>query len=264
MADLWNYRVRTLPPAVPAEFVSLAPGAVSNSASGNALVAPGSLISVRGDNFSSRTYTASTTPLPKTLGGTTVSVGGQAIPLLVVSPGQIVAQLPAGTPGGNSSLKVIRAGQDSDAVQFFVEAIAPGLFTWTNGRGIIAGIPEDPGADLQRGLVLNRDFSFNSPGNPAARGDVIVIYGTGQGPVEPPVADGAVAPAFPLSNTPVDPEVTIGGLPGAVRLSCLVPDLIGLWQIDVEVPAEAPTGDSVPVRVKMAGAESNTVLISVR
>ncbi len=66
------------------------PTAVLNAASLQpGPVAPGSLITIVGSNLASATMTASSTSLPRSLGGVTLSVNGIAVPILYVSAGQI-------------------------------------------------------------------------------------------------------------------------------------------------------------------------------
>ena len=44
----------------------------------------------------------------------------------------------------------------------------------------------------------------------------------------------------------------------------LAAGLVGVYQVNVEVPADAPTGDSVPVIVGIGGRGTNTAKISIR
>jgi uncharacterized protein (TIGR03437 family) len=70
-----------------------------NAADHTAPVAPGTIITVFGDSLASKVISATGTPLPTVLAGTSVEVKGQAIPLFFVSPGQIDAQMPFGVSG---------------------------------------------------------------------------------------------------------------------------------------------------------------------
>ena len=60
------------------------------------------------------------------------------------------------------------------------------------------------------------------------------------------------------------PTVTIGGLPAMVLFSGLTPDPVGLYQINAEVPTNAPTASAVSVAVSIGGVPSNTVLMAVQ
>ena len=43
----------------------------------------------------------------------------------------------------------------------------------------------------------------------------------------------------------------------------LAPNGVGLFQVNVQIPASAPAGDAVPVVMSMGAAMSNTVTIAV-
>jgi len=50
---------------------------------------------------------------------------------------------------------------------------------------------------------------------------------------------------------------------GDVKYSGLAPGYIGLWQINMVIPAGVTTG-AVPIRVVINGTPSNTVSVAVR
>jgi uncharacterized protein (TIGR03437 family) len=71
----------------------------------------------------------------------------------------------------------------------------------------------------------------------------------------------------PLSATTTTPSVTIGGMPAPATdgfFSGLAPGFVGLYQINVQVPQNAPTGDAVQLMINIGGATSNTVTIAVQ
>jgi uncharacterized protein (TIGR03437 family) len=96
------------------------------------------------------------------------------------------------------------------------------------------------------------------------KGEFVAIYCTGLGPVTPPVPEGVMAPVSPLSLTTNPPVVTIGEVPAEVFFSGLAPTLAGLYQINVRVPHDSPSGDAVPLVVSIDGAISNTVTVALR
>jgi hypothetical protein len=81
-----------------------------------------------------------------------------------------------------------------------------------------------------------------------------------------PPADGAPAPSTPpLATTVVTPTVSIGGIAAAhVVYAGLSPGQVGLYQIDVEIPAEAPSGSAIPVQVAVGSQVSNTATIAIQ
>jgi len=79
----------------------IAQAGILSVASSSTIVKAGAQFSISGCNLASTTLTADPTfSLPTILGATSVTVNGVAVPLMSVSPAQIVAQLPAAiTPG---------------------------------------------------------------------------------------------------------------------------------------------------------------------
>ena len=121
-------------------------------------------------------------------------------------------------------------------------------------RGSVTVIPTAPGVFAAAGPDgrLNR----------VRPGQVLTIYATGQGDVAPPVEDGAPTPVQPPAATPARPDVFIGYKSAPVLFSGLAPGYIGLWQLNVAVPPDAPVGATVPVIVNQA-ITSNALLIAV-
>ncbi len=235
-------------PAVPA-------GGVANGASfaPNAPVAAGSLVSIFGTNLGPATpASAPSLPLPTTLSGVRVTVGGRAAPLIYVSSGQINCQLPFELAGQTSVPVVVESdGVSSSPVMLSLAASAPGIFTLTvSGR--------------TQGAVLNENDSLNTTSNPARSGEVIQVFATGQGAVTNAPATGAGAPASPLATTPATPVVLVGGVQALVLFSGLTPGYVGLWQVNARVPSGVTPGDSVTLQIVHNGAISNTAMISVR
>jgi uncharacterized protein (TIGR03437 family) len=115
-----------------------------------------------------------------------------------------------------------------------------------------------------QGAILNQDWSVNRAALPAARGDILMLFGTGGGVTSPPSSDGQFT-AGTLDLT-VKPTVTIGGADGVVWYAGAAPGSVaGVFQINVQVPDAAPTGDKVPIVVKSGGASSPaTVTVAVR
>ncbi|HZT32458.1 MAG TPA: hypothetical protein VFA33_21390 [Bryobacteraceae bacterium] len=234
----------------------LSPGgtalAATNAASGaqNSLV-PGSIVSIYGANLASSAAAAPAYPLPLSLAGITVSIGGLPAPLFYVSPMQINAQVPFAVPAGAATLTVSSGGAAIGTAAVTIRSTAPGLFTLAQGRA----------------AALNQDYSVNSPGQPAAAGTILAAFLTGLGPVDNPVPDGAAAPANPLSQTIAPVSAAIGGVPAQVVFSGLAPGFAGLYQVNLVVPQLAP-GD-YPLEVSTGGGSgkavsSNAATVSVR
>ena len=191
----------------------------------------------------SGTAAATATPLPVSLSDTSVLVGGTAAPLFFVSPGQINAVLSNSLPtGGTVDVKVIRnsTGQLYGGAELALASASPAFFT---------GNQAGTGQIIAQNFA---DYTLNTATNPVARGQTLILYGTGVGPVPDAPADGtAPTGAAPAA---VKPQVLIGSakafLPDAnVLYSGLAPGLVGVWQLNILIPSDATTGGSVPLKV---------------
>jgi uncharacterized protein (TIGR03437 family) len=58
--------------------------------------------------------------------------------------------------------------------------------------------------------------------------------------------------------------VTIGDRPATVSFSGLFPGSVGLYRVDVQVPADASSGDAIPLVLTIGDVTANTVTIAVR
>jgi len=92
-------------------------------------------------------------------------------------------------------------------------------------------------------VALNQDNTQNSPSNPIPRGQVIQIYAYRQGPVSNPPPDGNRQ--YRPGSTGANPAGDYRSAFDArfhIQYSGLAPDLVGLWQIDVQIPMTATNG----------------------
>ena len=71
-------------------------------------------------------------------------------------------------------------------------------------------------------------------------------------------------PAEPLARTTAQPSVIIGGRSATVSFSGLAPGLIGVYQINVQVPSGAATGDAVPISLSIGEVNSNAPTIAIQ
>jgi uncharacterized protein (TIGR03437 family) len=254
VADLGNNRVLHFArPAVAANLALLDP---------TVPVAPGSLVTLA-TSVTDADLSASG-PLPKSLGGREVLVDDAVGPIMRLAPDRVDFQLPAATPVGTHTVAVrlSNTGEWLAAGMVIVIAASPGLFMTGDGSG--------------QGQVLNADRTANSPANPALRGSIIEISGTGQGDVIPPVADGQLAPegtvtvATPTADestcgtSPSSVCVAIGGSLADIQFSGLAAGSAGVWKLRVKVPADTPVQADVPVTAVVRLRPSNTVTIAVK
>jgi glucose/arabinose dehydrogenase len=110
----------------------------------------------------------------------------------------------------------------------FGEDEARELYLADHGGGVLYRIAGDPA------LVTAE--------RPAVPGEIVYFYVTGLGPVENVPPTGAAAPRAPLSPLRGPVTLTLGGRPADILFAGLAPGLVGVYQINVRVPADASPG----------------------
>ena len=98
---------------------------------------------------------------------------------------------------------------------------------------------------------------------PANRLEFISIFCTGLGDVTNRPPSGEPPSGKALSVTVETPTATIGSVEVPVSFSGLT-GFVGLYQVNMQVPSEAPTGDAVEVVITIGGVISNTVTVAVQ
>ena len=221
---------------------------IVNAASGVAAIAPGSLISIYGLNLAAGNGSAAGVPLPDRLNGTSVTINGTPAPLIFVSPLQLNAQVPFEINTGTATLLVQAGTLQSAPVPFNVTATAPGVLTMARSTHAIG--------------QNHTDQSVNSADAPAAPGQYVTVYLTGQGAVDPPVLTGAAPPtgAFSVPLAPI--QAWVGGQPAQVAFAGLAPGFVGLLQMNIVIP-DVPDGEQ-PFDVTIGGVAANRTVLSVR
>jgi uncharacterized protein (TIGR03437 family) len=127
-----------------------------------------------------------------------------------------------------------------------------------------------PGAFQSSGSAIIEDYRGTDPAflvtptAPAQAGDLLVIYCAGLGVTNPPVADGAASPSSPPAQTQSPVTVSIGGQIASVAFAGLTPTLVGLYQVNVVMPAGVTPGNAVPVMLTVAGQTSPAAIISTQ
>ncbi len=148
------------------------------------------------------------------------------------------------------------AGQDHVLVQQLLEgalsapasvsvaASAPGVFAGPAGSG--------------NAVAYNDDWGLNSASHPAPKGSTVHLWMTGDGLQNRSLVEGTIlAPWFASPPSPVLPvQVAIGGAQASATASAAAGSVAGLTQVDVIVPAGAPSGSAVPLLVAVGTASS--------
>jgi uncharacterized protein (TIGR03437 family) len=212
-------------------------------------IAPGTIVQIYGSGLAAQTVAGSTLPLLTSLGGTSVIIGGIAAPLYFVSPGQVNAQVPFELTAGQPYEVIVNANGALTTPQTIqAGTVSPGIAEYASGYAIAQHVANS---------------SLITDASPAMPGEYVVVYLAGMGPTNVPVASGAVSPTSPLAQTTDVPTITLNGEAVTnVLFSGLTPTLAGLYQIDLQVPANAPNGDLTLV-VNQPGFQGTPVILPV-
>jgi sugar lactone lactonase YvrE len=227
------------PPNVTVTIAGMAATSINSNAPP---LAPGELASVYGTNLATAVFQASSTPLSTLLGGVSVTINGVSAPLLFVSPGQINLQIPYETPTGTVNVVVNNNGVISNSFVLSIVSVAPAL--------------SPPG-------VQNVSGSTNSAANPATASSFVIAYFTGFGVLSPAVADGAPAGSSPFSYPVTVPTFTFNGNPISVTFAGAVPGIVGLMQVNVQIPAATASGPSTLVMTQGTASASATIYVGL-
>ncbi len=196
-------------------------------------VASGSLATVFGTGLSkSGGASATGVPLPTMLNGVQILVNGMPAPILYADGTQARFQVPFGLTAGTMLVQPVVDGQPGNIISALVDSIAPRLYPLKT--------------------------------SPLHRGDVVTLYALGLGPVSPPVDAGSSAPASePLARITNDARVYFGDVASTTpSYAGLAPNFVGLYQVNVTIPPDAPTG-KVPVMLDIAGHKSNSIELTI-
>lgn len=241
--------------------VTISAAGIVNAASfaGSASVSAGEIVTIYGTGFGPASIaglqmTSNRLAVASQTGDTRVLFDDTPSPMIYSIEGQLSAIVPYDVAAKQTvSVQVEYLGVQSNSVMVAVSPAVPGVFTLTqNGKGQAA--------------VLNQNNSVNGPGAAAAaRGSVIQIFGTGEGPTRPAGADGKLAVA-PIPVPVGTVRVFIGGIEAQVLYAGGAPGLVaGLLQVNARVPDTISTGDTVPLEIRVNDAPSQSgATIAVR
>ena len=165
-----------------------------------------------------------------------VLLNGQPVEVLAASAQQVNFTI-SGTASANLAVQVDCNGVSSQAFPLTQWPTAPAVFTLAQtGHGQAA--------------AATPDWTFNSPSKPAAVGTSLAIFVTGFGLLGAPGADGLTRLTLPVTAFVGDVTANIlysGAAPGFTS---------GLQQINIQVPAGAPSGINVPLKFVVGGVST--------
>lgn len=241
-------------------------GGVVNAASFEAgqAVTPGSIVAIFGSQLASQLAQASSIPLSNSLDNVSVTFNNIPAPLFAVipdnlpggsNPAQINAQLPWEVQQGVAKVVVTRNGVQSQPVDVQVGPFGPGIFAigLPTGQLIAAAIISDPvAAPLPAPVGVLPGVSTR----PIKAGEILQIFTTGLGELDIPVASGDIPTDGQLHRTTTTPTVLVGGVPAQVEFSGMAPTLVGVDQVNIKIPVDAPKGDAIPLQLQIGGITS--------
>jgi len=177
--------------------------------------------------------------VPTQLAGVQVLFDGAPVPVLYAQSRQINATAPVGLGAIGTPHNVTVTYNTQQFGPAFAYAIfgSPGIFRLQIGQSAQA-------------VAMNQDGTLNGPMNPAARGSIVTVWGTGYGQTNPPCPIGGlnVPDAVPLSPGVsaliyyVDPNLS-GEQLASVQNAGSAPTLVcGVVQINFQVPADVAPG----------------------
>ncbi len=250
---------------------AISPAGIRNAAGGgpDGTVAPGSIIAIYGENLTSQLQIGPSNPLAQAIGNVYVTVGQSILPLIIVSPTQINAQLLSTLGEGDYTLTVHATGQQDVTGKFTVKKNAPGVFynVTSDGMPLVAALHQD-------GTPVTED-------SPAQRGETITFYGTGLSALAQPWIDGFILPSDTVF-TLVDPVKVMAGIPApppvdgqdapapaplVVRdpvFAAGAPGMVGTSVVKFKVDNDLPAGNVLELYLSVNGSVSNRVQLPVK
>ncbi|HEV3197194.1 MAG TPA: PQQ-dependent sugar dehydrogenase [Bryobacteraceae bacterium] len=197
---------------------------------------------------------ASQIPLATSLNGVSVMVNGTLAPIYALANANglelVNFQVPFAAAGqATASVVVSRGGQSGAAVTVPVLDVQPAVYISDGTQAVV---------------VHNADYTLVTAASPLAPGEFAFLYATGLGRVANPPSTGAAAPVMPPLSALIGPlTVALAGLVCEVQYAGLAPGLVGVYQVNFRVPANAPSGSGDLV-VTAGAASSPTVKAPVQ
>jgi uncharacterized protein (TIGR03437 family) len=234
-ADSGNNRVRRLVPdrvAMPAPVVVATPLTAVHAASmRQGPVAPGQMLVIYGERLGPDTGVAgahdASGVVSNLLAGVEVRFDGVPAPVLYAQASQVNVQAPYTIAGSAvTRVEVYYRGVSAGKLDLAVAAASPALFP----------------------VIVNQDGSLNSESNPAPRGTLVALFGSGEGLTDTMNVSGMPAQApYPRPILPVG--LTVAGITAELVYAGSAPGAVGELQVNARVPGGfVPPG---PVAVEL-------------
>jgi uncharacterized protein (TIGR03437 family) len=185
-------------------------------------------------------------PLPTTLAGVEVLFNNVAAPIYAVSningTETVIVQVPFETAPGQTSVTIRTAGGGTSTVNGVqIQAIRPGIFDYVDSTG------------RRLAVALRPDGSYISSSNPARRGEIIGVFAAGLGQTTPVTGTNRAG----LRDQNVAATIISGINNSGVRTvsARLLEGAVGVYLVEMEIPGDTATGNSVNVAVGVSGGD---------
>lgn len=225
-------------------------------------LASSSIVAAFGDNLASTVQIGSTSPLPLSLAGTSVTVRDSAnverlARLFFVSPGQINFLMPEGLASGAATILVANSEGKLAAGTVNISAVAPALFSAnSNGRDVPAAvvlrIKVDGSQVYEQVAVFDQAQSkfVAVPIDLGAETDQVFFVGYGTG----------IRGRSSLEAV----SVKIGGVSSEVLYAGITDGFFGLDQINVRIPKSLIGKGEVELEVTVDGVKANVLRLLMK
>jgi uncharacterized protein (TIGR03437 family) len=233
---------------------------VANAEGENPVIAPNTWVEIKGSNLApagdARPWQTSdfvNHNLPTQLDGVSVTVNGKSAYVYYISPNQVNILTPPDAMTGAVQVVVTNNGSSSASYTAQAQASSPSFFVIGGGPYVVA----QHAADYSLVGPASLYAGYTTPAKP---GETVVLYANGFGPVSPPAVSGAASQSGTLSPMPV---VMIGGIAANVTYAG-INGFPGLFQFNVVVPANLPSGDNALTATYNGAPTAPLALIAIQ
>jgi uncharacterized protein (TIGR03437 family) len=207
---------------------------VVNAASFEGGLVPGSIATIFGSGLMEGVIGTVSANGQTSFQGTTVRIGGIPAPIFSLSAGppeQINIQVPFELASGQTTtIEIENNGSRSTIGGVPVFPAQPGIFEFTSSSG------------ARFAAAIHQDGSVVTAENPAKHGEIISLYATGSGRINPVVPTGTLGPTAPLSLSTLPTVIGVDDKGAQVLFQGYAPGFLGLYQYNFVIPADARCG----------------------
>ncbi len=201
---------------------------------------------------------------PRKFNNFSITLGGVPAPIKTIAMGttnpEVTFQVPCEvTPAASVPVVINVNGGGTATTNVAVASVGPGIFQQTMSDGVVRAVAvRSDGTFVDIGNPDQYD-----PNNPARLGEVVRFYLTGLGPTNPVVGTGSIenpnsylVGADAVVNGTVTANFVGSNLPIPIVSARQAPGQIGVYEIQVTIPNNAPTGSNVQFTVSITSGST--------